>query len=951
MKKNRTFTFCDAWQRVAVLTVLMLLLVYVGFGSVSIKADDQTSKGINVKTPSQMEIKKRISSIKDLKTEYKENPDFTAPYAAGSLTDATLQNAVDWVNACRFIAGIPDNVTLDDNYTKLTQASSIVNYINETLSHYPEKPNGMDDDLFNLGYEGSSSSNIARGSGKYLVNGTSVYSMIVHCWMDDGDSKNISKVGHRRWILNPSMQKTGFGCVWGDAGSYGGSYFSAIYATDNAFGKTDNYGVAWPAQNMPISFFESDYPWSISMGYDVPDDTKVTLTRQSDGKSWNFSKGSTDFYTENSNYGQKGCIIFRPSGISSYNHGDVFEVVITGTGLDVKYYVNFFDPDKISDSPTKEPTKEPTPGPTKEPTKEPTKAPSNSDVLGDVSGVSFSYTDIRSNKTVKFSGSDGTPKVLVLGGVGSCANTMNCIGTLSKLYGQVDGKLEIYTVDIVENTEATIKGYLSDNNIVSDIHCASLESFDPNYKLYSTVLGMMDTGDGWWTMPAVLYINGKGEVLAKTLAYQKPDDIKTDLSKIVSFKKETTPAPTKEPTKTPTPEPTKEVTPEPTKEVTPEPTKKVTPEPTKEVTPEPTKTPTNVPTQEIPQDKGELYGGEFSFKDASTSSSATLNLGDGTKKIIVISDLMNCWYTMDILDTINSQVSGSDIQLFMIDTKGTSADTLSAYLENYYLDGEFYCTPEKKLNASGNLSWDDVKQKIFSAAGIKSSGRRKNSYVTPLIAYVDGSGNIVKTTTGYVDYSDIQGDINILNGNGSGKKPGRRAGEVAPVISTKTAKSGEVTQTVLLTDVKGAQTLTVTKASESELEELKFSINGKKAKLVLFATEGNELTVPGYVKLDGKKYYVKYVSKLAYGNNESVSEVTFGKYVSKIYKNAFKGMKQLSVININGAKLKSVGKNAFKGIAKNAVFNISGTDEQFNNAKELIIASGVAKTVTFNHVD
>ena len=143
----------------------------------------------------------------------------------------------------------------------------------------------------------------------------------------------------------------------------------------------------------------------------------------------------------------------------------------------------------------------------------------------------------------------------------------------------------------------------------------------------------------------------------------------------------------------------------------------------------------------------------------------------------------------------------------------------------------------------------------------------------------------------------------------------------------------------------------MTKASESELEELKFSINGKKAKLVLFATEGSELTVPGYVKLDGKKYYVKYVSKLAYGNNESVSEVTLGKYVSKIYKNAFKGMKQLSVININGAKLKSVGKNAFKGIAKNAVFNISGTDEQFNNAKELIIASGVAKTVTFNHVN
>ena len=62
-------------------------------------------------------------------------------------------------------------------------------------------------------------------------------------------------------------------------------------------------------------------------------------------------------------------------------------------------------------------------------------------------------------------------------------------------------------------------------------------------------------------------------------------------------------------------------------------------------------------------------------------------------------------------------------------------------------------------------------------------------------------------------------------------------------------------------------------------------------------------------------------------------------------------MKNLSVININAAKLKSVGKKAFKGINKNAVFNITGTKEQFEKVKALIEKSGVAKTVTFDWIE
>ena len=177
------------------------------------------------------------------------------------------------------------------------------------------------------------------------------------------------------------------------------------------------------------------------MGRDVGSNTTVKLTRLSDGAVWNFASGSSDYYINNDYYGQKGCIIFRPSGISSYNHGDAFEVEISGSGIEVKYTVNFFDPDKISgDNPVQTPTPTPeltmAPTPTPELTNVPT--PTTNPASGiDFSDISFSFTDIRSNGYITFNGSDGTAKVLILGGVGTCSNTCSFIKSLSSFVPQM----------------------------------------------------------------------------------------------------------------------------------------------------------------------------------------------------------------------------------------------------------------------------------------------------------------------------------------------------------------------------------------------------------------------------------------------------------------------------------------------------------------------------------
>ena len=302
----------------------------------------QEAKGIKVQYHTQQEIttyiKKKGIDINQ-GVEYKKQPSITSPYKAGTLTDKTLNEALETLNAMRYIAGIDDTVTLDNAYNEKTQAAALTNAANHTLSHYPSHPSSMSKSLYELGAEGARSSNLAWTSWK-----TGLNFAIVNAWMEDGDSYNIDRVGHRRWILNPTMGKTGFGAVYHDSvGTY-----TAMYCFDYTNHTADYYGVSWPAQNMPIEYFGSGYPWSISMG-EVVDTSKVkvVLTRVKDGKKWTFSQKKSNGYfsVNNGGYGQSGCIIFRPDNVS-YAAGDAFQVEISGLTEAVSYTVSFFSLDQ-----------------------------------------------------------------------------------------------------------------------------------------------------------------------------------------------------------------------------------------------------------------------------------------------------------------------------------------------------------------------------------------------------------------------------------------------------------------------------------------------------------------------------------------------------------------------------------------------------------------------------
>lgn len=269
-------------------------------------------------------------------------PSVNAPYAAGKVKTTALQAAADRLNAIRRIAGLP-GVTLDQALSQNAQYGAVLTAHNNVLNHYPSQPADMDQSFYTQARSATSSSNLAAGRN---LPGA------VDAFMDDSDASNISSVGHRRWQLNPELGKVGFGYAVSGTG-YGSYVVEKVFDTSGS--GCDYDFISWPASgNFPAEIFDSQTAWSITLNpqlYAAPGKSAVTvtLTRDSDGKSWTFRSGSADgfFNVNTSNYGVNNCIIFRPDGVSTYEGSYTVSVqgLSTRNGKQVEdftYQVDFF---------------------------------------------------------------------------------------------------------------------------------------------------------------------------------------------------------------------------------------------------------------------------------------------------------------------------------------------------------------------------------------------------------------------------------------------------------------------------------------------------------------------------------------------------------------------------------------------------------------------------------
>lgn len=296
----------------------------------------ETSKGVGTEEHTQEEIRQFILKNKSATgtgITYVSEPNLNpGNYAPGQLSDASLNAGLKMLQNIRYVAGLDTDLVLDPEYCEYAQAAALVNAANNNLEHYPSRPSGMSEEMYQKGRTGASSSNLYMGNVDSM-------SRPVLSWMDDDGDNNLSTVGHRRWQLLPGLYKIGFGAVGRIAAGY-------VFGERKESSVT---GVAWPARNMPTEYFYYKNPWSFSTGSSEDIGTvKVTLTDQKNGKKWIFRQGcdsnasdSGYFTVNNAGYGQSGAIIFRPNGITC-SDGDSYHVSITGATREIEYDVRFF---------------------------------------------------------------------------------------------------------------------------------------------------------------------------------------------------------------------------------------------------------------------------------------------------------------------------------------------------------------------------------------------------------------------------------------------------------------------------------------------------------------------------------------------------------------------------------------------------------------------------------
>jgi len=201
----------------------------------------------------------------------------------------------------RALCGLPwRGITLVEKWNDLCDAAGEVCEANGELDHTPEQPAGFDDERFRQGYEGASHSNLANGG---LARSVDMY-------MDDSDPSNIDRVGHRRWCLNPSMGRTGFGA----SGSW-----AAMWSMDGSGPAVKGLeAVLYPPPGyLPLDLFGPRHAWSIQLvkgkAPKGKDDIEVEVVRLDEYFQPRGEPLELDWKDINhGGYGGGPCLIFRP---------------------------------------------------------------------------------------------------------------------------------------------------------------------------------------------------------------------------------------------------------------------------------------------------------------------------------------------------------------------------------------------------------------------------------------------------------------------------------------------------------------------------------------------------------------------------------------------------------------------------------------------------------------
>lgn len=269
-------------------------------------------------------------------TPYAEMPSVSAPHAAGSLTEEALTDAINYLNFLRWLAYLQNPVGMDENLNAICQHGAVLLAANDFVDHQSPIAEGMSEDFYRIASFATGSGNLA---GLNWMRSDILRSAIEYFVRDDGEA-NLPVLGHRRWVLNPTMGVTGFGL----ANAESGMTYAAMFAHDLSGEAGQWREICWPSAGaFPAELMRTDLAWSVAVNPEVYDlsvsSPQIKMKELVSGTEFFFEYPAGEcadgyFIINEGSYGSGPCLIFQPdlegADLAEYHQNQCWEICVSG---------------------------------------------------------------------------------------------------------------------------------------------------------------------------------------------------------------------------------------------------------------------------------------------------------------------------------------------------------------------------------------------------------------------------------------------------------------------------------------------------------------------------------------------------------------------------------------------------------------------------------------------
>ena len=252
---------------------------------------------------------------------------------SGTISDAAAQSMLELAQFMRWLAYVEEPLEISADFSQLAQDGALLLAAADTPAHALPQPEGFSDELYVSASAGIQGSNIA--SINWMD--TDVLVAALEYFQRDEGAHNRFTLGHRRWLLSPALQHTGFGL----ANAESGMTYVTMYVHDFTAENVHVWDhIAWPSAGaFPAEYLYDQTPWSVILSDRVYSDEhpnlKITVSCEQTGETFVMDRmaqeDTSDAYWINTDgYGLGYALIFRPATAAEFEQNQVWHVVIEG---------------------------------------------------------------------------------------------------------------------------------------------------------------------------------------------------------------------------------------------------------------------------------------------------------------------------------------------------------------------------------------------------------------------------------------------------------------------------------------------------------------------------------------------------------------------------------------------------------------------------------------------